>query len=395
VNAVRVLVHDFSGHPFQVQLSRELAARGHEVTHVDCASFTTPKGNLAVGGDRLTIRSIDLGRRFDKYSPARRLRQELEYGRRFVSLAREVAPDVVIASNDPLLAKWVAARWFRSSRTPWVFWLQDVYSLAMGNEAAARVPVVGRVAAAAFRALERHLLRQSAQVVAITEDFLPILQGWAVAPDRCHVIENWAPLDELPTRPRRNAWSAAHGLDDKLVVLYSGTLGLKHDPALLLALARHYRARPDVRIVVASEGPGAERLAAAGLDNLVVVGFQPFSRFPDVLASADVLAVVLEGAAGAFSVPSKVLSYHCAARPLLASVPAENLAARIVREQRSGLVVGPGDVAGLLAAADRLLDDAPLRAELGRNARDYAERRFDISAIADRFETVLARATRA
>jgi len=31
--AMRIGIHDFSGHPFQVQLSRELASRGHEVVH--------------------------------------------------------------------------------------------------------------------------------------------------------------------------------------------------------------------------------------------------------------------------------------------------------------------------------------------------------------------------
>jgi len=30
---MRLLIHDYAGHPFQVQLSRELARRGHSVTH--------------------------------------------------------------------------------------------------------------------------------------------------------------------------------------------------------------------------------------------------------------------------------------------------------------------------------------------------------------------------
>lgn len=45
---LRILVSDYSGHPFQVQLSRELARRGHQVRHVFSAGFQTPKGNLAV-----------------------------------------------------------------------------------------------------------------------------------------------------------------------------------------------------------------------------------------------------------------------------------------------------------------------------------------------------------
>lgn len=93
-----------------------------------------------------------------------------------------------------------------------------------------------------------------------------------------------------------------------------------------------------------------------------------------------------------FSVPSKVLTYHCASRPILAAMPCGNLAARIIRAQESGLVVPPGSAGGFLEAADRLRNDAVQRSLLARNARAYAESTFDIAAIADRFEKVFAEA---
>ena len=47
---MRILVHDHSGHPFQAELSRELARRGHVVTH----SFATGY----VSGLEKTLRSV-------------------------------------------------------------------------------------------------------------------------------------------------------------------------------------------------------------------------------------------------------------------------------------------------------------------------------------------------
>ena len=44
--ALRVVVHDYVGHPFQVQLSRELARRGMDVLHLHCGSFRTGKGDV-------------------------------------------------------------------------------------------------------------------------------------------------------------------------------------------------------------------------------------------------------------------------------------------------------------------------------------------------------------
>jgi glycosyltransferase involved in cell wall biosynthesis len=100
---------------------------------------------------------------------------------------------------------------------------------------------------------------------------------------------------------------------------------------------------------------------------------------------------LLEPDAGSFSVPSKVLTYLCASRPLLVSVSGENLAARVVERSGGGLVVPPHDRQALVAAAGALHADAALRDELGRRARSYAEQVFDPAAIADRFEEVLAR----
>ena len=97
--------------------------------------------------------------------------------------------------------------------------------------------------------------------------------------------------------------------------MYTGTMGLKHNPELILELARHFSDYPDVRIVVASAGLGArwldEQARALNLPNLDIMGFHPFDTLPEALASADVLVAVLESEADVYSVPSKVLAYLC------------------------------------------------------------------------------------
>src|SRR5207248_4934081 len=112
---------------------------------------------------------------------------------------------------------------------------------------------------------------------------------------------------------------------------------------------------------------GADWLAEHGRDEpgLRLLAYQPYDRLPEMLASADALVAVLEPEAGAFSVPSKILTYLCAARPLLVSVPSENLAARVVVRSGGGGVVEPGDDPSFLDAAQRMLDDPAVRAEVG------------------------------
>jgi len=392
--ASRIVVHDFAGHPFQIDLSRSLARRGHQVLHVYCDSYTSGKGRFAVGEDEpnLSVVALRAGETFARYSPVRRFTQEIAYGRRFVELAEEFRPDVILACNVPLLTQRVSAAWCRRHRVPWVFWVQDLYSVAVSAAAADRAGPAGRLVGRRFEALERSLLRQAAQVVPITEDFTPLLHEWGVAPRHCTVIENWAPLHELPLRPRSNPWRRELGIgDDRFVFLYSGTLGLKHRPELLYELAAQHQ--HDAEVVVISEGMGEARLremlAAQPLPNLRLLPFQPFERYPDVLAAADTLVALLEPTAGTFSVPSKVLSYLCAGRPLLAAVPLENLAARTIDRAGAGLVVPPTDAEAFLLAAKRLRNEPSLRLTCGARARGYAEATFATATITDRFLDVI------
>ena len=392
--AFRVVVHDYVGHPFQVQLSRELARRGMDVLHLHCGSFRTGKGAVDDADDaRLRVEGITLSREFAKYSPWTRFRQEREYGLKASARIREFRPDVVLSANTPLFAQKRLLSETKRLGSRFVFWQQDLLGIGVRRVLERRYGRLGAAIGNRFVALERSLLLGSDAVTVISDGFLPALEQLGIPTERIYVIENWAPIDELPLRPRANEWARDHDLVGKRVILYSGTLGLKHDPGVIVQLARHFSKHEDVEVVVVSEGIGADwlrrRRDEESLTNLRLLPFQPYALLPDVLASGDILLTLLEADAGAFSVPSKVLSYLCAGRALLAAVPSDNLAAEVVRRSGGGILVGPGDETDLIAGATRLLASGSLREELGRQARRYAEDNFDVATIADRFEPIL------
>jgi colanic acid biosynthesis glycosyl transferase WcaI len=364
-----------------------------DVLHLHCGSFRTGKGAVDADDRGLRVEEITLSREFARYSPATRLRQEREYGTKASARIREFLPDVVLSANTPLFAQKRLLSETKRLGSRFVFWQQDILGIGIRRVLERRYGRLGATVGNRFVALERSLLRASDAVVVISDGFLPTLEQLGIPTDRIHVIENWAPIDELPLRPRANEWAREQGLVGKRVVLYSGTLGLKHDPEAIVQLARHLSRQDDVEVVVVSEGRGADwlrrRRGEEKLLNLRLLPFQPYAELPNVLASGDVLLALLEADAGAFSVPSKVLSYLCAGRALLAAVPSENLAAEVVRRSGGGVLVEPGHEAGLVGQATRLLADAGLREELGRRARGHAEANFDVVGIGDRFEAVL------
>ncbi len=393
---MKLIVHDYVGHPFQVQLSRELAGRGHQVLHLYNGSFVTPRGELERRADDPTgfdVRGITLSEIVPKMNFVRRFRAEREYARRLAKACDRFGPEVVISANTPSLAQHRLAKWCQSSRIRLVSWVQDMYGLAAYRLLSRKMPGVGHLVGRYFIALDKWSARHSQSIVVITADFRDLLVAWGVNPDRIHVVHNWAPLEQIPLRPRENDWSRSNNLGPGIRFIYSGTLAMKHNPALLLELAKLIDRNAAGELVVISEGAGvqwlAEQAAASQLKTLRCLRFQPFNVFADVLGSADVLLAILEADAGVFSVPSKVLSYLCAGRPLLLAVPSENLAARIVVECGAGLVVEPNDIAGFCRAAQELIASPERRQQLAAAGRGYAEAHFNIQRIGDEFEAIL------
>jgi colanic acid biosynthesis glycosyl transferase WcaI len=73
-----IVVHDYSGHPGQVQLSRALTRRGHRVLHQHCPSYVTGKGAVeSMPGDPegLTFEPCAMKHNFNRYSIVQRVLQ--------------------------------------------------------------------------------------------------------------------------------------------------------------------------------------------------------------------------------------------------------------------------------------------------------------------------------
>jgi len=393
---MRVLVHDYGGYSFPTELSRSLARRGHQVLHLYCGSIVTPQGGLTTPSsdpETLTIRPVVLGRKIERGKLLLRRQLEIEHGKR---VSREIVafkPHVVISANNPLDSQRRLQATGDKLGVPMVFWLQDLIGLATLFFLKDRLPLVGELAGRHYIGMEKRLLHRSHAVVAISSDFEDTLVNWGIPSSKITVIENWASLAELPLRSRQNQWAEAHGLSETFNFIYTGTLGMKHNPKILLRLAKAFQNEPNVRVIVVSQGLGREWLQkeldqADAPRNLMLFDFQPFEALPDVLGAADVVTAILEADAGVLSVPSKVMTYMCSGRPMLLAVPDENLASRVVRDHECGLTSPPQDADAFIANARSLYDDAIFRRTLGENARRYAEEHFDIEKITDRFEKV-------
>lgn len=395
---MRIVINDHLGRAPEVELGRALASRGHDVLHLYSADVQTPKVDLSRHpGDphNFTIEGLTLGAR-----PARSFlgqrRQEAKFGRMVAGRAMAFRPHVIMAGNNPLDGQRNIQAACRRARIPFVYRMHEFTSVKIDQMIEHRGAIANIAIGSYYHWLERTLLQRSDAIVPIADDFLGILaQSWDVSDRQCMVVHDWAPVGRLTPGDKNNEWSRRAGLADKKVALYVGSLGLMENPMLLVELAGRLRGRSDIQIAVISQGAGAERVAQEArsrrLENLRILPFQSYEIYGDVLASADVLLAMVGAEAGVLFVPSKVTSYLCAGRPIVVAAPWQNVAAKSVAASGGSRVVPPADADALAAAVLAFMDDGRLREEAGKRARDYAERTFEISAIADRFERLFER----
>jgi len=189
----------------------------------------------------------------------------------------------------------------------------------------------------------------------------------------------------------------AHGLSAQdFVVLYSGSMGLKQGMTNVVEAARSLQtSNPGVKWVLVGDGesrPIIEKLmtdyALAG--HVRLLPLQPESEMAAMFSAADVLLLNQVAKIKDTVIPSKLLTYMAAGRPVLAAVNPASQGASLLGESQGGVMVDPENPAALAAAVKQLQANPTALQAMGRRNREYAEKHFDRRRIFAAQEAFLA-----
>jgi colanic acid biosynthesis glycosyl transferase WcaI len=300
--------------------------------------------------------------------------------------------DVVIVAN-PALWTWMPFAYYACLRhKPAVFSVHDIYPDVGVTLGVFRNKFI--IAAVAF--LERFCLNRSFIVRILSESFRPGLRNLGIPDDKMALVYDWVDTDLIRPLPRDNQFAQEYNLKDRFVVLYAGNIGLSQGLENLLTAAEQLGAQPDICFLFVGDGPGREQLItqanSRNLTNVQFIPFQPRSRLPEVLGSADVSIVILRRGVGIGSLPSKTFSILASGRPIIASVDEQSETWDLVQKAQAGLCIEPENPLALVKAILMLKNDQNLRERLGQNGRIWAEMRHSPNSATIQFEELLNKA---
>lgn len=247
-------------------------------------------------------------------------------------------------------------------------------------------------------ALKRWILARTARVTAVSQDLArAITELTAAHPVNVDVVSMGVDTTCFRALPASAATAADLGTRRPLI-LFVGRLAEKKGLRYLLdampaVLARH----PDATLAVVGDGPLRDSLALQardlGLEHAVrFLGARAPDQLPRFYSAASVFAgpsiVAHGGDTESFGlVFAEAMACGC---PVVASDVGG--ISDLVQHEVTGLLVPQRDPAALAAAICRVLDDAPLRRRLKRNALAHIRRDFTQAAIAGRYGAILQEA---
>lgn len=385
-----VILHDYGGYPFSFDISYQLSLKGIEVYHIYSSASGSPQGNFK---DGMNLKVIDLSDNLPKVKKGsflKRFIQEFEYGKMISAKIVEINPDIVISSNTPLLAQIRLINTCVKNNIYVVHWLQDLLSLAAKKVLAKKIRVLGNIIGYLFFLIEKRCLNLADEVISISENFNEIITTWGIKSDKIKLFENWAQINEIPLFTKNNSFAQSNSLESSFNIIYTGTLGMKQNPDILLEISKYYSDnKSNVKVIVVASGDGVdylkEQIKLQNLRNLICFPLQPYEMLPQILGTADLLIATLNEDAGDYCVPSKVLTYYCSGKASFLVVPIHNQAAKVTIENDLGFVVSPNNKNELFEQLNYYIDRPEKLLEKGANARRFAELNFDPVNLGNKF----------
>jgi len=217
---------------------------------------------------------------------------------------------------------------------------------------------------------------RSADLVACVSDEVAEEVGRRGVPaDRIVVTPCGVDADAFSPNVSGEAVRGRLGLEGRFVVGWVGSFRRFHGVDIALRAAALLRERvPDLALLLVGDGferSAMERLAGElALRNVVFTGTVAYPEVAEYIAAMDVALVLDRGDQGFHYSPLKLKEYMACGRSVVG--PRVGELARHLIDGRDGLLVRPGDPAGLADAVERLSADPSLRLSLGATAREKA-----------------------
>lgn len=244
-----------------------------------------------------------------------------------------------------------------------------------------------------WQKLHLSAIRKCAKIVVIGRDMKEwLLSIYPEGEEKIEYIPLWQDEDLIkPLSFENNPFVLEQNLNDKFVVQYSGNMGLWNE---MKTFGEAVNRRPENMIFIFIGGGMRQKELIESFDNknpdnVLIFPFLPNNTYSYSVSACHVALVSFRKGCEGMAVPSKIIGIMAAGIPVIALVPVNSEIAIILKEEKCGIVVEPGDIEGLLSALDLLKSDEKLRAEFGFNGHKAFQKKYTLNIVAAQYISLI------
>lgn len=383
------------GAPTAANVAEELTRRGHSV-HVLAPFPSHPIGRI-FPGYRRTLYSTStvapgykLTHCFSTFSRTStmvsRFASNISYGiTSGLRLLFGERPDLIFTQSWPIFANGIVTMIAALRGVPQVLRVQDMYPESLESQRRVkRRNIIFRT----LREFDRMIALSSSRILVISPLFRRLYEEDRHIPsDKLRVVQNWVNDEIVETDPSAGCvFRERLGIPrNAFVAVYAGNVGVAASVETVVQACTKLEKLNQLYVVIAGEGTelGAcrELIQRHGLKRVIIHSPWKAEETQPVLKMADVLLLPTKATQSLISVPSKLISYFMAARPVIAGVLPESDAASAIRDSNAGWVVEPessDQMAAAIAAASERSTESLM--QMGNAGQMYALEHFSRNA---------------
>jgi colanic acid biosynthesis glycosyl transferase WcaI len=296
--------------------------------------------------------------------------------------------DVIFCPSPPLTLGLSAYIISRLLGAQYIYNVQEIYPDFAINSGYLKNRLLIKI----LYSIEKFIYSKAKLITVIGRDMSQniILKG--IPKEKVIIIPNFVDTNFFHPMPKENQFRKEFNLDNKFVISYAGNIGPGQDIESFVKAAYLLRDISSIHFLLVGAGMLFDKIAKEidilNLKNIILIGYQPYSKVPEIYAASDLCFVPQDGNIVGNAIPSKIYRIMASGRPILSTTTEQSDLYKLIKESNCGFVCQPNSPEDL---ADQILSAVQNKDNLikmGMNARNYVEKYYSKENIAKRYQVI-------
>jgi len=386
------------------EFARHLVSKGHHVTMMTSGlanhEFPVPEGKQYAEFETEGINVLAIAAAYNDpqvgtgMSGSQRMLKFYQFAWSACRIGKKLpAPDVVFATHTPLTIGLAGLTLSQRFKVPFVFEVRDLWPEALVNVGALKNPL----AIWWLERMAKKIYAGAKHIIALSPGMKEGIARAGVPAGKVTVIPNASDLDLFSPDIDGSAQRERLGLKDRFAAIYFGAMGLANGLEYVIEAARILADRGNNNIAFVLHGSGGKRAELEKmtreyeLKNVIFSNLVPDKeQVAQIVAGCDVCMTIYRAAKEHTWSPNKMFDALAAGKPVLINV--SGWLGETIEKNNCGRCLDANRPQMLADTLEELTADPELCRQMGKNARELAEREFDRVKLANRLENVLIEA---